>query len=41
MRSCGGRRTTTNITVVFGDDGGVDLGRSDFNGNDVPEGREG
>jgi hypothetical protein len=37
---CGGKQTRKEITVVFAEDGSVDYDRSDFNGNDIPDGRE-
>ena len=38
--NCGGKRTRREITIVFAKDGRVDYDGSDFNGNDVPDGRE-
>lgn len=39
--NCSGKRTRKEITAVFDNDGLIDFARSDFNGNDIPDGREG
>jgi hypothetical protein len=38
--ACGRTRERKQLTIVFGEDSGVDRERSDFNGNDVPDGAE-